>query len=359
MKKALTLCSVIILSIIITYGQQRTANISFKKIDHNFGTIKEANGPVSVMFRFVNTGSDPALVQNVSTSCGCTTPEYSKAPVLPGDSGFVKVVYNPNGRPGPFTKEITVTSNAGNSPQVLKITGIVEQRERTVEEEFRYAMGNLRLETSHIGFGVITSGTNSTKKIKVTNSSANIVKVQFSNLPAFLKVKTSKFEVKPAEKIEVEITYDAAKRKDWGFLIDYIYLTVDGKQDPAFKLTITADIKEDFSKLTAAQLENAPKISFENINYTFDNISEGSKVENDFKFTNTGKSDLLIRKLTTTCGCTTTSPKDLLIKPGASSSIKATFNTKGYKGSQNKTITVITNDPNSPQVTLWIKGTVQ
>jgi hypothetical protein len=124
-------------------------------------------------------------------------------------------------------------------------------------------------------------------------------------------------------------------------------------------LTITADIKEDFSKLTPAQLEKAPKISFENINYTFEKISEGSKVENDFKFTNTGKSDLLIRKLSTTCGCTTTAPKDMVIKPGASSSIKATFNTKGYKGSQNKTITVITNDPNSPQVTLWIKGTVE
>jgi hypothetical protein len=359
MKKALALFSIVMLSITINYGQQRTANISFKKIDHNFGTIKETGGPAIILFQFVNTGGAPVVIQNVSSTCGCTTPEYSKVPVLPGDSGFIKVVYDPNGRPGPFTKEITVISNSGNSPQVLRITGIVEQRERKPEEDYRYSMGNLRLETSHLGFGRITYGPSSTKKLKVTNTSTKDVKVNFSNLPAFLKVNTPQFSIKPQEKVELEITYDPIKRKDWGFLIDYIYLTVDGKQDPIYKLTITAEIKEDFSKLTPAQIEKAPAISFENTNYSFNSVSEGRLVEKEFKFTNIGKTDLLVRKITSTCGCTTSSAKDNIIKPGASSFIKVSFNTKGYKGSQNKTVTVITNDPNASQITLWVKGEVQ
>ncbi|RYE23539.1 MAG: DUF1573 domain-containing protein [Sphingobacteriales bacterium] len=99
-------------------------NLAFKTEVHDFGTIAE--GPAAdYEFTFTNTGKEPILIQHVQASCGCTTPSYSKDPVLPGKQGSIKASYNTAGRPNAFTKTITVTSNAGN--KVLTIKGVVEK----------------------------------------------------------------------------------------------------------------------------------------------------------------------------------------------------------------------------------------
>lgn len=99
-------------------------NMAFKTEVHDFGTIAE--GPAAEYeFTFTNTGKEPIIIQHVQASCGCTTPSYSKDPVLPGMVGTVKASYNTVGRPNAFTKTITITSNAGN--KVLTIKGNVEK----------------------------------------------------------------------------------------------------------------------------------------------------------------------------------------------------------------------------------------
>lgn len=99
-------------------------NMNFKFSIHDFGTIQE--GPTAEHeFEFTNTGKEPIIISNVSASCGCTTPSYSKDPVLPGKKGSVKAIYNTQGRVSPFTKTITITSNAGI--KVLTIKGEVEK----------------------------------------------------------------------------------------------------------------------------------------------------------------------------------------------------------------------------------------
>jgi hypothetical protein len=99
-------------------------NMTFKTDVHDFGTIPE--GPAAEFnFEFTNTGKEPIIVQRVQASCGCTTPSYSKDPVLPGKPGDIKASYNTNGRIGPFTKTITVYSNAGT--KIVTIKGTVEK----------------------------------------------------------------------------------------------------------------------------------------------------------------------------------------------------------------------------------------
>lgn len=101
-----------------------TANLAFKNEVHDFGTLGE--GPnAEHEFSFTNTGKEPIIINQVQASCGCTTPTWSKEPVLPGQKGSVKAVYSTQGRPGNFTKTITVTSNAG--VKVLTIKGNVEK----------------------------------------------------------------------------------------------------------------------------------------------------------------------------------------------------------------------------------------
>ena len=73
-----------------------------------------------------NYGNEPLILTGVRASCGCTTPTWTKEPIMPGKTGTIKVRYNTN-NVGSFTKTITVTSNAVNaSRSTLKIKGKVE-----------------------------------------------------------------------------------------------------------------------------------------------------------------------------------------------------------------------------------------
>lgn len=100
----------------------------FKEEVHDFGTLKE--GPqVEHVFEFTNVGKEPLIIQNASASCGCTTPEWPKEPILPGKNGKITVRYNTQGRVQPFNKEVYIQSNAlvpdGGERYILRIKGTV------------------------------------------------------------------------------------------------------------------------------------------------------------------------------------------------------------------------------------------
>ena len=99
----------------------------FEAESHDFGTVPEGT-QATFEFKFTNTGKEPLIISNVQASCGCTTPKWSNEPIAPGKTGTITASYNSSGRPGPFTKSITVTSNAKSSPKVLTITGVVEAK---------------------------------------------------------------------------------------------------------------------------------------------------------------------------------------------------------------------------------------
>jgi len=166
--------------------------------------------------------------------------------------------------------------------------------------------------------------------------------------------------LKGKAKGKIIATYDATKQKDWGFIINRIGMLINGVADINNKtLSISATIEENFSKLSEKDKANAPKIEFENMTFDFKQINLGQSVSNAYKFKNTGKSDLIIRKTKASCGCTAiTSKENEIIKPGKTGEIQMTFNSTGKKGKQNKTITVITNDPKQATVILKIVGEV-
>ncbi len=67
------------------------------------------------------------IISKVSSSCGCTIPNWSREPVLPGKKGEIQVKYDTN-RVGPIRKAITVISNADTPTKVLKIKGEVKAK---------------------------------------------------------------------------------------------------------------------------------------------------------------------------------------------------------------------------------------
>ena len=98
--------------------------MAFADATHDFGTVME--GPdATCEFTFKNNGTEPITIEKAQPSCGCTVPQFSKEPVAPGATGIINVAYHTKGKPTPFTKTITVVSNAGT--KVLTIKGTVEK----------------------------------------------------------------------------------------------------------------------------------------------------------------------------------------------------------------------------------------
>jgi hypothetical protein len=91
---------------------------SFQEMEFDFGTIDEGK-VIEHIFKFTNEGEAPLVISNITASCGCTSPDWSKAPVKPGEEGFVKVIFNSTAKPG--TQAPTVTIQANTSPNVTRL----------------------------------------------------------------------------------------------------------------------------------------------------------------------------------------------------------------------------------------------
>lgn len=104
------------------------AKMNFKEETYDFKEVAE--GPqVTHEFKFTNTGKEPLVLSNVRASCGCTTPSWPKEPILPGKDGTILVTYNTQGRPGVFTKSITINSNSDQPDKIIYIKGEVIKAE--------------------------------------------------------------------------------------------------------------------------------------------------------------------------------------------------------------------------------------
>lgn len=332
--------------------------ISFDNQEHDFGKFKEADGKVTYKFEFVNTGGSDLIVQNVTASCGCTAPQWTREPVPPGGKGFVAATYNPAGRPGSFRKYVTVVSNSNPGSVRLTIAGEVEPKPRTVEDDYRYAMGPMRLKSNHLAFGNLKNTQTIEKRLEVINPSEDIVKLEFDRVPKHISIRAEPSSLKPGEKGVIIASYNAPARNDWGFVIDRMGLKINGESERDYSLVISANIEEDFSTMTADQLANAPVLSVDDPEFKFGKINQGEKVEHTYVLSNSGKTDLYIRKVKASCGCTAVQPEKQVVAPGESVNIKTVFNSAGKVGNQNKTVTIITNDPKKSKMILWVKGEV-
>jgi uncharacterized cupredoxin-like copper-binding protein len=91
---------------------------------YKFGKIKDGD-KVTHDFEFTNAGKEPLVVTNCKASCGCTVPEWSQSPVLPGKTGKIHVVFDSKGKAGTQVKTITVTANTEPSRSVIALVGEV------------------------------------------------------------------------------------------------------------------------------------------------------------------------------------------------------------------------------------------
>jgi hypothetical protein len=105
------------------------ALLTWDENNFDFGDIRQGE-KVEHTFKFKNTGSQPLIITNVSTQCGCTTPKgWPRDPVMPGDEGEITISFDSSGKIGRQNKVATVISNAINTKaNQLLLSGIVTEK---------------------------------------------------------------------------------------------------------------------------------------------------------------------------------------------------------------------------------------
>ncbi|MCE1199878.1 MAG: DUF1573 domain-containing protein [Marinilabiliales bacterium] len=348
----------LLVSVVLHAGAQTATELSFESLDHDFGKIREEGGAATYNFSFKNIGKVPLVISNVSASCGCTTPEWSHEPVLPGKTGFIKVSYNPLNRPGGFNKTVSMVANIPNGVQILKISGEVIPKALSINDQYPIEMGKVRLLNNNLSFVRIKNTESKTDSLKFLNTSGAPLKIGFKGVLPHLTVKAVPDVLQPNATGFFVVTFDGTKVSELGFQMYRIYVTFNGEDNYNNGINVSATIEEDFSKLSQKDIQNAPMIDFNERVYDFGEVKEGKKVEYTFKIFNKGKSDLLIRSVKASCGCTAANPSTNVVKPGTDTDLKVVFDSTGKMGLQNKTITIICNDPNNSTTILRLTGNV-
>ena len=120
--KNYSLASLLLFFVLTSFSQK--PNISFEESEHNFGDIEEKGGKVSHKFMFTNNGKNPLRILSVKPSCGCSSPDWTKDEIKPGNQGYIIAEYNPKGRPGVFRKSLSIVTN-DNQRALIFIKGKV------------------------------------------------------------------------------------------------------------------------------------------------------------------------------------------------------------------------------------------
>ena len=110
----------------VTLSSTTQSKKSREKKSHDFRTIEEGV-QATVIITFKNTGNETLVLNSVKASCGCTTPKWTREPIAPGQEGVITAIYNSNGRPGNFTKTVTVKHNGEGGTEFLTIRGVVNR----------------------------------------------------------------------------------------------------------------------------------------------------------------------------------------------------------------------------------------
>ncbi len=104
--------------------------ITFEEVKYDFGSVVQG-GTVDHTFKFKNTGTAPLVISNIGVSCGCTTPEWTKAPVMPGKTGTIAAHFNSTGKMGMQNKVLTIESNATAGSTTVSLVGEVKEASAT------------------------------------------------------------------------------------------------------------------------------------------------------------------------------------------------------------------------------------
>jgi hypothetical protein len=210
----------------------------------------------------------------------------------------------------------------------------------------------LVLQQNSFDFGEIKQGEIVSHTFVLSNSGGDLLKI--NNVQASCgctAASPEKSELAPGESTNLTVKFNSAGRR--GKQVKTVKLFTNDPQTPEMTITILGNI------LIGEQSGGVPTIHFPETQHDFGKVSEGEKVNYTFRFVNKGTSELIIKDVKSSCGCTAALLSSSNIKPEQEGTIKVEFDTKNRSGKNSKTVTVKSNDPKEPTKILTIYADIQ
>lgn len=113
------------------------AHMQMEVASHDFGDIERKGGDLVCEFTYLNDGTAPLVITRIITSCSCLKASFSKRPVQPGQSGVIRITYEPHKKePGAFNKVIQIYSNSIDGRNLITVKGnSLEQPPRKIKTD--------------------------------------------------------------------------------------------------------------------------------------------------------------------------------------------------------------------------------
>lgn len=317
---------------------------------HNFGAFNEDDGNVDCTFTMINTGDYPVAIASARATCGCTTPRYTREPVMPGDTAFISVSFNPIGRPGRFEKKIYVDlTDKEEQRQTLTITGTVIGSPTTMKGRFPVEADQVRLSNPSVAFGEITRGKSKNAFLRVYNPTDQEITPRWANVPKWLRITTNSPTIQPGEQTTYVLSATANDNYLYGF-IDEVVSFIPTPSSTPYELDVMAMFLEDFSALSPQQLENAPRINLSNDNIDFGAYdSKAGRLTSAFSIGNSGIDPLKIRRVYSADKGVEATINKTTVKKGKKAEIKVEIDPSLLSGEMiNSRLVIISNDPENP-----------
>lgn len=357
LKIYITTLYILIFSCIEIFAQTQNSSLEFDRLVHNFGKVSVNEGEKHCTFTFKNISDKPVVINNIISSCGCTTPVWTKKPIMPGESGKIEVTYLNDQGPYPFDKSLTVYSSGSTKPIVLRIQGLAYEKEKSLKEMFPVAIGVLGLKNNTIKGGQITQGSSKEGEFIVANISTKSVTVEFANIQEGLTLRMDSYTIAPNEIAKVYYKIDTKAATNWGNVNYDAQVKCNGVVQKT-KLYINCMIIDDFSKLTKEQKNKASMVIAKSSSYNFNEINAGEQVTATFELLNRGYSPLKIYRIYDDKNALEIQAPES-VNASTEFIIKAKVKDTGKPGSKIYTITMVTNSPARPLVNLFITGKIK
>ena len=351
-----TLFLLFALRVVPVFGQLAEP-VYFRDKAFDFGNIREQDGPVMHEFTFMNQSGRPVKILSVQASCGCTTPDWSKEPVANGKTGFIRAQYDPAGRPGYFNKTLTVVTDYDATPIVLQIKGNVTMPDQP--PVFTEKKGGLMFPTRTINFGkVYVNQAPAVYEYRVVNTGEKPVRIYRAEVPGYMNVQTPDVLMPDAPAI-IKVTYDARARNRYGFTSDNLLLVTSDQPDSVKTISVYATLEEFFPRLSPEEEKLAPRLGLPLAELDFGRVKSGTQPVRELPIRNLGKKELIIRAVQGNCDCLKPSLTKTRLKPGEDGKVRIVLDASGLSGTQEKAVTIYSNDPLTPVMRIMIKGYVE
>ncbi len=271
-------------------------NVKFNSTTWDMGTVKEDGGVVSHFFEFENTTSRAVVIVGVNASCGCTTPIYSRKPILAGAKSSLEVRFDPMYRPGRVAKEVVVYTSASEEPVVLTLRGTVRPRNLTIEEIYPYKPdAAVRISDTFVMMGNVQHDDARQSEVKYINTTRSALKIEFRPRTPnpYLSLRYDE-NLGGEERASLNIGYKVSARDGfYGLLTDTLDIYINGVKSPMTVITKAYSV----DKFPTSVKKGAPSASFSKKMINFETFNTTSEVQRrTFTVENRGTQRLVIRK---------------------------------------------------------------